>query len=326
MFMIARTRWPLRRATGRPLRCATLVLSVASLALLHAQDQPTFRTQARLVVLQATVTNGRGELVTNLDRQAFTVREDGKPQAITLFGRDDVPVSVGILIDNSGSMRSKRQTVEAAALAFVRASNPQDEVFVMNFADEPHLDVPFTTSIAKLEAGIGRADAIGGTAMRDAVDAAADYLKANATNERRALLVMTDGQDNTSVTPMDRIRRKLERSEAVIFAIGMLAEESAPRAARARHELEACAEMTGGHAYFPERVDEINTTVLDVARQLRSQYTIAYAPQNPALDGSYRRIHVVARGVERLTVRTRAGYLASPEPLVGALPEPVRRR
>jgi VWFA-related protein len=326
MGVLDRLRWTYRRVTRSYLRGLTALLCVASLAALQAQDQPTFRTQARLVVLQATVVNGRGELVTNLNREAFTVREDGKPQSITLFGRDDVPVSLGILIDNSGSMRSKRLKVEAAALAFVRASNRQDEVFVMNFADEPHLDVPFTTSIAQLEAGIGRTDAIGGTAMLDAVDAATDYLNAHATRDRRALLIVTDGQDNTSVTPLGRIRRKIERTEMVIFAIGLLTDESAAHAARARHELEECAEMTGGHAFFPERLDEINATVLDVAHQLRSQYTIAYAPQNPVLDGSYRKIQVIARGSERLSVRTRAGYLASPDPSVAAPHVPIRRR
>ncbi|MFS8063239.1 MAG: VWA domain-containing protein [Luteimonas sp.] len=321
-----RTGWPHRRTIGRYLCGSTVLLCVASLAALHAQDQPTFRAEARWVVLQATVVNGRGDLVTNLDRDAFTVREDGKPQPITLFGRDDVPVSLGILIDNSGSMRSKRQKVEAAALAFVRASNPQDEVFVMNFADEPHLDVPFTTSIDKLEAGIGRTDAIGGTAMLDAVDTATDYLNAHATRDRRALLIVTDGQDNTSVTPMGRIRQKLERTEVVIFSIGLLTGESAPRAARARHDLEECAELTGGRAFFPERLDEINATVLDVAHQLRSQYTIAYSPQNPVLDGSYRKIQVIARGAERLSVRTREGYLASPDQSGAASHVPIRRR
>jgi VWFA-related protein len=184
-------------------------------------------------------------------------------------------------------------------------------VFVLNFADEPHLDVPFTTNINQLEAGIGGKDAIGGTAMRDAVDAAADYLSAHAARDRRALLVITDGNDNASVTSMDRIRRKVEQDEIVIFAIGVL-DEDAPQAARARHELEQCAEMTGGRAFFPDSLERIHSTVLDVAHQLRSQYTIAYTPLNQTLDGSYRRIHVAVKAPGILSVRTRAGYLASP--------------
>ncbi len=312
-----------RRAPAQITAC---VLALASLGAVQVQESPTFRTQARLVVLQAAVVNRHGDLVTNLDRDAFTVREDGRPQSITLFGRDDVPVSLGILIDNSGSMRTKRQKVESAALAFVRASNPQDEVFIMNFADEPHLDVPFTTNIHQLESGIGRVDAIGGTAMRDAVDAAIDYLAAHATKDRRALLVVTDGQDNASVTSMDRVRRKVERSEAIIYAIGLLADEAAPQASRARDELEDYAERTGGRALFPARLEDINATVLDIAHQLRSQYTIAYAPQNQALDGSYRKIHVDVRGTERLTVRTRSGYLASRDDTTATPNLPIRRR
>ncbi|HQZ39770.1 MAG TPA: VWA domain-containing protein [Vicinamibacterales bacterium] len=293
-------------------RAAWLLFVVGALTVVRAQDSPTFRAQARLVVLHATVVNRHGKLVTNLDRDAFTVREDGKPQSIAVFGRDDVPVSLGILIDNSGSMKDKRAQVEAAALALVRASNPQDEVFVMNFADEPHLDVPFTMNINQLESGIRRADAIGGTAMRDAVDAAIDYLRAHATRDRRALLVVTDGNDNASVTPMAQVRRKVTQAEAVIFAIGVLSDADAPGASKARHELEDCAEMTGGRAFFPERLDAINATALDIAHQLRSQYTIAYTPQNQAFDGGYRRIQVAARGTERLVVRTRAGYFARP--------------
>jgi Ca-activated chloride channel family protein len=121
-------------------------------------QQPLFHVDTHLVVVQATVKNTRGELVTNLERHAFTVYENGKPQPITLLGREDVPVSVGLLIDNSGSMRPLRAHVEAAALVFARASNPRDEVFVLNFADRPHVDVPFMSDVHVLEAGIARVD------------------------------------------------------------------------------------------------------------------------------------------------------------------------
>jgi VWFA-related protein len=284
---------------------------MASLAVAQPQGRQVFRAESRLVVLYATVVNGKGEPVTNLNREAFTVREDGKPQPIEFFGRDDVPVSLGILIDNSGSMRDKRQKVEAAALAFVRASNPQDEVFVLNFADEPHLDVPFTTDIRELESSIARVDAIGGTAMRDAIDTAVDYLNAHATRDRRALLVITDGNDNASVTSIDRLRHKVEQASVGIFAIGVLTDDHASRTDRARHELEDCAGMGGGRAFFPERLEDVDRTALEVAHQLRSQYTIAYTPLNQALDGSYRRIQVAIKSSERLSVRTRPGYRAS---------------
>jgi len=149
-----------------------MLLGVRSLVLAAAvastPSRPVFRSEIGLVVLQATVKNSRGEVVKDLDRDAFTVYENGKRQTLSVFRRDDVPVSLGILIDNSGSMKKKRAQVETAALALVRASNSQDEVFVLNFGDKPRLDVPFTKDLAVLEAGIRRFDSVGGTAMRDA--------------------------------------------------------------------------------------------------------------------------------------------------------------
>ena len=285
------------------------VLGAASIA---AQSPPAFHAETRLVVLYATVRNERGELVTNLDRGAFTVLENGRRQPIALFRRDDIPVSLGLIIDNSGSMRHKREKVEAAALALVRASNPQDEVFVMNFADKPHLDVALTTDLGVLETGIARVDSIGGTAMRDAVAAAGQYLSQRAARDRRVLVIVTDGNDNASETSMDAIRAQAERTETVMYAVGLLNEEDHAQAKRARQELDRLTAMTGGVAYYPESVDAIDDVALDLARQIRSQYTIAYAPLNQALDGSYRKVRVVASGPGRLLVRTRAGYRATP--------------
>ncbi len=267
-----------------------------------------FRTETRLVVLHATVKNARGDLVTNLDRDAFTVFENGKRQAITLFRRDDVPVSLGLLIDNSGSMRLLRARVEAAALACARASNPLDEIFVLNFADRPHIDVPLTSSIGDLEKGIARVDSIGGTALLDAVDMAETYLSAHSTRDRRALLVITDGNDNASTATWDRIRRIAERSETQIYAIGLFGDTHSQAAKRGHHELEQLSGRTGGTTLYPESLSDVDAAALDIARQIRTQYTIAYTPSASTLDGSYRTIRVEARGPERLVVRTRAGY------------------
>ncbi|PYQ92055.1 MAG: VWA domain-containing protein, partial [Acidobacteria bacterium] len=174
----------------------TLALALASTVAVRAvvAGQPApFRAETRLVALRATVKNSRGELVTNLPQRAFTVYENGQRQPIALFLREDIPVSLGLVIDNSGSMRPLRSKVEAAALAFARASNAQDEMFVLNFGDKPRLDVPLTTDRHELEAGIARVDAIGGTALRDAVEAAETYLRDHARRDRRVLLVITDG-------------------------------------------------------------------------------------------------------------------------------------
>jgi VWFA-related protein len=276
-----------------------------------AVQPPVFRSGTHLVVLQATVTNGRGELVTNLDQQAFRVFENDKLQAITLFRRDDVPVSIGVLIDNSGSMRVLRPKVEAAALAFARASNPQDQIFVVNFADKVKLDVPMTDDIRVLEAGIARVDSIGGTAMRDAVEMADGYLRDNATLDRRVLLVITDGIDNASLATRDRIRHQAESEGTVIYAVGLFHDQEPSRAGAGRHELKDLTEQTGGAAYFPTSVEQVESVAVALAHQIRNQYTIAYVPLNERADGSYRTIRVTASGPDRYTVHTRPGYRAS---------------
>jgi len=290
-------------------------IALLPLAGMLAQ-QPAFRAETRLVVVHATVRNAHGELVTNLERGAFTVYENGKRQPIKLFRRDDIPVSLGLLIDNSGSMRTLRSKVEAAALALARASNPQDEIFVLNFNDKARIDVPFTSDVSVLEAGIGRVDSIGGTAMRDAIDMAQTYLSEHGTRDRKVLLVITDGIDNASVATRDRIEKQAEERETVVFAVGLFGDED--RVKQGRHELDQLADRTGGMAYYPAGIDAIDTVALEIARQIRNQYTIAYAPLNQALDGTYRAIRVAVSGPEHLSVRTRAGYratrIAQPEP------------
>lgn len=284
-------------------------LAAALLAVAIVQP-PSFRSETRLVVLHATVKNTRGELVTGLDRSAFRVYENGKAQRIELFRRDDVPVSIGLLIDNSGSMRTLRQRVEAAALSFARASNAEDEMFVVNFADKPRLDVAMTSDTNVLEAGIARVDSIGGTAMWDAVDTAEQYLTAHGARDRRALLLITDGHDNASVQTLPRVEAAAEQQDVVVFSVWLAREKDAD-AKHARHDLERLAARTGGATYAPDTIDDVDRVVLDIARQIRTQYTLAYAPTDQRLDGTYRTIRVAATGPDRLTVRTRAGYRAS---------------
>jgi Ca-activated chloride channel family protein len=280
---------------------------MAVYAVMFALQQPLFRSDTRLVVVHATVHNRRGELVSNLDRNRFTVYENGKRQQMTLFSHDDVPVSLGLLIDNSGSMRTLRSRVEAAALALARASNPRDEIFVLNFADTPHIDVPFTGDLHVLEAGIARIDSIGGTAMRDAVGEAETYLR-QASRDRKALVVITDGNDNASVASAAQVVREAEQHEILIFGIGLFRDENG--AGKARDELDALTERTGGAAYYPADVEHVTEAALEIARQIRSQYTLAYVPANQTLDGSFRRIKVEVAGADRLTAKTREGYWA----------------
>lgn len=291
-------------------------LAVA-LALLATSGQgrapAIFHAETRVVVVQVAVHGRHGEPVTGLDRSAFTVFENGRPQPIALFLRDAVPVSLGIVLDNSGSMQGRRAQVEEGAVAFARASNPDDEWFVINFADKARIDVPMTRDPRALEAGMARSDAIGGTAMRDAVSLALTYLDEHATRERKALLVISDGNDNASLVTPEQVRQQAERTGIAVYAIGLPHDDPA-KARRGHHDLDELTDGTGGLAAHLERLEEIDATSQRLAREIRTQYTLAYTPVNQALDGSYRKIHVVAQGPdrERLSVRARAGYYATP--------------
>ena len=297
------------------LAVAMAIAVIIPLTTVEGQQVPSFRAETRLVVLHATVKDRRGEQLTNLDRSAFTVFENGRRQPIAFFRRDDVPVSLGLVIDNSGSMRSLRAKVEEAALTFVRASNPLDDVFVLNFADEAHVDVPLTSDVRVLEAGIARVDSIGGTAMRDAVVMAEGYLRQHASHDRRVLLVITDGNDNASAASIDQLRKTIEHSETAVFAVGLF-RDSAPSTGHGRKELDYLTKLTGGVAYYPTSIDQIDSVVLEIARQIRNEYTIAYAPVNQAFDGTYRAIRLEVTGPGGSSVRTRPGYWATPTPVL----------
>ncbi len=293
----------------------TLAVAVSLVVAAAGQPPATFHAETRLVVLHVLVTNGHGELVTNLDRGAFSVYEDGRRQSITLFRRDDVPASVGLIIDNSGSMRSVRASVEAAALAFVHASNPLDEVFVLNFADTPRIDVPLTNDIHVLEAGISRVDSIGGTAMRDALLIAERYLRDRAIRDRRALLVITDGNDNASSVSRAQLRKVVEQSGSVIYAVRLVGQSPSEDDGNGDGELDRVTAITGGDVHYVASMSDVESSVLEIAHQIRNEYTIAYTPANQALDGSYRavRVKVTRPG---LNARTRPGYWATPLPSI----------
>jgi len=305
------------RKTSRPgaWRCAAVLVAAVILVVgVAARSQAPFHAETRLVVLHVLVTNGRGELVTNLDRAAFSVYEDGRRQSIALFRRDDVPTSLGLIIDNSGSMRSVRANVEAAALAFVHASNPLDEAFVLNFADQPRIDVPLTNDVRVLEAGIARVDSIGGTAMRDAILVAERYLHDHATRDRRALLVITDGNDNASTISRAQLRKVVEQSGSLVYAVRLLRESTLGEERSGDGELDHLTELTGGAVHYVASMAEVDSAVLEIAHQIRNEYTIAYTPANQALDGSYRVVRVKVTRPGRLNARTRPGYWATPLP------------
>jgi VWFA-related protein len=274
-------------------------------------EEATFRADTRLVLLHASVVDKNGRLVTNLPQESFKVYENNVEQPIKLFKREDVPVSMGLIIDNSGSMRDKRQRVESAALGLVKASNREDEVFVVNFNDEAYLDQPFTSDMKKMEEALTKIDSRGGTAMRDALSMSIDYLKQNAKKNKQLLLVVTDGDDNTSMVTIEKLLAKTQQTEVLVYAIGLLSEEGKREAKRAKRALAALAEASGGLAYFPEQTVEVEKLALQVAHEIRNQYVIAYTPTLVELDGSFRRIKVTVNGPNRPVVRTRTGYYAT---------------
>jgi Ca-activated chloride channel homolog len=271
-----------------------------------------FKKEVEEVVVHATVMDDKNHLVTNLDKSAFTVFENNQPQTITSFRHEDVPVAMGIVIDNSGSMREKRDKVNKAALNLVRSSNPQDQVFVVNFNDEYYLDQDFTSNINKLREALEKVEARGGTALYDAILASANHLK-DAKLQKKVLFVVTDGEDNASRDSLEETVRKLqEENGPTVYAIGLLGDEKARRARRA---LETIAQRTGGIAYLPRTLDEVDQISSSVAHDIRNQYTIGYKPSTPKSAGGYRAIHVEAKakGYGKLTVRTRSGYFPGQE-------------
>src|SRR5271155_3275322 len=267
------------------------------------------------VLLHATVIDDKQHIVTNLDKNAFSVFEDGKPQTIISFRHEDIPVAMGIVIDNSGSMREKRAKVNQAALNLVRASNAQDEVFVVNFNDEYYLDQDFTNDLLKLKEALEKIDAKGGTALYEAVVASAEHVKRNARLERKVLLVVTDGEDNASRETLEQAVKQLqEENGPSVYAIGILGDEEHPK--RARKALEIIAQRTGGLAFFPTTLDQVDEISRQVAHDIRNQYTIGYKPTNPRASGGFRTIRVEAKvkGHSKLVVRTKSGYYAGLQP------------
>jgi Ca-activated chloride channel homolog len=276
------------------------------------------RTQVNEVTLTATVLDQRRHLVTDLAARDFVVYEDGQPQQITSFKREDIPVSIGILVDNSGSMRTKRNAVAKAVVNLVQSSNARDEVFVVNFNDEPFLDQDFTNKVDLLKEAVDRVDSRGGTALYDAVVASADHLKSGKL-EKKVLLVVTDGEDNESRDSLEQAIRAVQNDNGpTIYTIGILSEEGKQR--RAKRALESLSVQTGGVAFFPKNLQEVDEISRDVARDIRNQYSITYKPTNPRSNGGYRTVKVIAHssGYKDLQVRTRSGYFASEPPKTAA--------
>ena len=278
----------------------------------EANGRFTLKRNVDEVVLNVSVFDEARHLINDLTKSDFKVWEDGVPQTIAAFQHQDLPVSMGLLIDNSGSMRDKRAAVNEAALDMVKASNPADEAFVVNFSDEAYIDQDFTSSISKLRDGLSHIDSRGGTALYDAVVASADQLAKNAKRPKQVLLVITDGEDNASSLTLEQTIHRVQDLEGpVVYSIGLLfGTETDPREShRAKRALQLLSDETGGLAFFPKSLAEVDSIAAEVAHDIRSQYTIGYHSSKPITDQAYRTVRVEAHaGHGKLTVRTRSGY------------------
>jgi Ca-activated chloride channel family protein len=276
------------------------------------------RVDVNLVVLHTTVLDDRGRFADGLKQDNFRVLEDKVEQKLSIFKREDVPVSMGLVIDNSGSMRDKRPRVNAAAITLVEASNPQDEAFVVNFNDDFYLDLDkdFTNSIPELKEALERIDSRGSTALYDAIIGSLDHVK-KGSKDKKVLLVVTDGEDNTSHNSLEKTLREIQKTDTVVYTIGLLSEESKKNAKRAKRALEQIAQASGGLAFFPENVADVHDICQQVAHDIRNQYTLAYYPSNTKRDGTFRTVQVEVippRGRGKLVARTRNGYYAPNNP------------
>lgn len=308
-FLVA-AAWAFSQAP-QPARTTPPSTPAAQNAAAPQDEIPVFTADSRLVVVHASVLDQKGKLVTNLQEPAFKVLENGVEQPIKIFRREDIPVSLGIIIDNSGSMRDKKSRVAAAALNLVRASNPQDEVFIVNFNDDAYLDQPFTSNIKKMEEALDRMETKGGTAMRDAISMSMDYLKGKAKKDKKVLVVVTDGNDNTSNINLEDLMRKAQQSDVLIYSIGILSEEEPRESKRAKRALHDLALASGAMDYYPKDLEDVDKAVPEIAHEIRNQYTLAYSPLNPALDGTFRKITVTVNAPGHPNVRSRNGYYAN---------------
>jgi VWFA-related protein len=275
-------------------------------------DEYTVKVDVNMVVLSAIAQDRKNVLVSGLGKDDFQVYEDGLLQQIKLFSHEDIPVTVGLVIDNSGSMTPKRADVIAAALAFARSSNPKDQMFVVNFNEKVSFglpdNTPFTDQTSQLEVALSRIAANGETALYDAIVAALEHLK-QGTRDKKVLIVISDGGDNASQHKLADIMALAGQPDATIYTIGIFDEQDPDRNPGVLRQL---ARNTGGEAFLPESLKDVAPICERIAHDIRNQYTLAYVPTNKKRDGAYRVIQVkaIAPGRGRLSVRTRTGYFA----------------
>ena len=281
--------------------------------------QAVISVHTELVAVPVIVTDAHGRHVSGLSQDNFRVYEDGRPQPIAVFLHGDVPITLGLVIDRSQSMRPKGQALSDAVSAILQSSRPDDELFAVDFNDRVSLALPdgrpFTHEGKALEAALTAVRAEGQTALYDGVAEGLQHLQLGHT-EKHALIVVSDGGDNASRRTYAQVLALARRSDTVIYAIGLLGASQSGEAAEEEDAglLKRLCKDTGGAAYFPHTAAEIADVSAQVARDLREQYTLGFVPEERSGGRAFRKIDVTAeaRGQGRLRIRTRAGYEAAP--------------
>jgi Ca-activated chloride channel homolog len=280
----------------------------------------TIGVSVDMVLMYTSVFNKGGSFVSGLKKENFRLYEDSAPQTLEMFAQEDVPVNMGILLDLSGSMRGKIDQVNKAALAFIRASNPQDKVFLIGFNDEVELLQDYTSDIDEITDALENTIVTGGTALFDAIYLGVQKAQAGS-KPKKAVVVITDGEDRDSYYKLDELVAKVQESDVQIFSVGFLDEvpekgffgrwsKTGPE--KAHDTLVRISEETGGKPFFPNKLTDLHSIVAEIATDLRSQYSLGYFSTNTARDGSFRRVKVElnAPSGKDLHVRYRRGYYA----------------
>jgi Ca-activated chloride channel family protein len=293
-------------------RKAVVIIALSLVALLcsrrvsKSQDQ-TLKVDVNLVLVNATVSDLNGRLVAGLDRSHFRLTENGVEQKIEYFNVEDLPLSVGLVFDATGSMADKLSSAREAATAFLKTSNPHDEYFLIEFSDRPMLIEDFTTDVARLQKRLFSTSARGLTPLFDAVQMGLEKIK-GARNTKKALLVITDGEDNNSRSTFSDIRESTRHQDVLIYAIGLV------QSVKGQSTIGDLVETTGGRAFFPNAASQLQDICTRIAIELKNQYLLGYRSTNQAKDGTWREIHLEVeppKGLPPLKVRAKTGYYAA---------------
>jgi VWFA-related protein len=299
-----------------------------SLTLLSQTPPPqnrrpgVFNVDVNLVEIPVSIIDKDGNVIEGLTQENFQVLEDNTPQEISLFKHEDIPLSLGVVIDNSGSMRNKKDRVHSAALSFVKESNPDDQTFVVAFDSTAWLQQDFTGSMGDLVDAMDSLDPRLETAMYDAIYLSVDHVKTGRL-DKKALLVISDGEDNASKWGYNKVLEHVQKAkDVVIYAVGIFDENDSRSGGlfrkspqkKAKEGLTEIAETSGGQAFFPKNIDEVADICKRIARDLRNRYTIGYTSKNTRQDGTWRKITVKLvnppKNAANARLKTREGYFA----------------